>query len=78
MGPGGGKAADAVGALGAAAEAGEAGDFKAILGASGGGMRLVALYDDTRFDLLEWYELEEINTTGNAHAPLVLHICATQ
>jgi endonuclease/exonuclease/phosphatase family metal-dependent hydrolase len=33
-----------------------------------------ALYDDTRFDLLDWYEINEINTTGNARAPLVLHL----
>ena len=60
--------------LEAAAEAGENGDFAAVRGSSGDGMRLVALYDDTRFDLLEWYELDEINTTGNARAPLVLHL----
>lgn len=64
----------AVPALEAGAELGEVGDFAAVLGPSGGGMRLVALYDDTRFDLLEWFELEEINTTGNARAPLVLHL----
>lgn len=68
---------NAVPALEQAAEVGEVGDFKAVLGASGGGMRLVALYDDTRFDLLEWYELDEINTTGNARAPLVLDLSDT-
>jgi endonuclease/exonuclease/phosphatase (EEP) superfamily protein YafD len=65
---------DAVADLEMASEQGEVGDFAAVLGPSGGGMRLVALYDDTRFDLLEWYELEEINTTGNARAPLVLYL----
>ena len=60
--------------LEAAAEAGETGDFAAVVGRSGDAMRLVALYDDTRFDLLEWYEVDEINTTGNARAPLVLHL----
>lgn len=65
---------NAVPSLEKAAEVGEAGDFKAVLGQSGGGMRLVALYDDSRFDLLEWYELDEINTTGNARAPLVLDL----
>lgn len=64
----------AVETLEQAAEEGEAGDFRTILGSSGGGMPLAALYDDSRFDLLEWYELEEINTTGNARAPLVLHL----
>ena len=65
---------NAVSALEAAAEEEEVGDFGAVLGPSGGGMRLVALYDDTRFDLLEWFELTDINTTGNARAPLVLHL----
>jgi hypothetical protein len=60
-----------------AAESGEPGDFAAVVGRSGDAMRLVALYDDTRFDLLEWYELDHINTTGNARAPLVLHLRAT-
>ena len=46
--------ADAVPALEKAAETDEVGDFKAVLGTSGGGMRLLALYDDTRFVLLEW------------------------
>jgi endonuclease/exonuclease/phosphatase family metal-dependent hydrolase len=64
----------AVAGLEAAAEEGEIGDFAAVLGRSGGGMRLVALYDQSRFDLLESYEVEEINTTGNARAPLVLHL----
>ena len=58
----------------AAAEAGEYGDFAAVQGQSGGGMRLMALYDESRFDLLESYELEAINTTGNPRAPLVLHL----
>ena len=53
----------------AAAEAGEMGDFAAVQGQSGDGMRLMALYDESRFDLLESYELEAINTTGNARAP---------
>ena len=34
----------------------------------------MALYDDTRFDLLDWHEIDAINTTGNARAPLVLHL----
>ena len=44
------------------------------MGSSGDAMRLVAIYDKTRFDLLEWYEVDEINTTGNVRAPLVLHL----
>lgn len=57
-----------------AAEQGESGDFAAVIGKSGDPIRLVALYDDTRFDLLDWYEIDAINTTGNARAPLVLHL----
>ena len=37
-------------------------------------MRLLALYDADRFDLLGQEELNAINTTGNARAPLVLHL----
>ena len=60
-----------------AAEKGEPGDFAAVTGTSGDPIRLVALYDDTRFDLLDWYEIDAINTTGNARAPLVLHLRET-
>ena len=57
-----------------AAEQGEPGDFAAVTGNSGDAMRLAALYDDTRFDLVDWYEIDAINTTGNARAPLVLQL----
>lgn len=57
-----------------AAEAGEAAEYAAILGESGGGDRLLAIYDATRFTLVESWELEDINTTGNVRAPLVLHL----
>jgi hypothetical protein len=46
-----------------------------VLGALGGGMRLLALNDTTRFDLVKSYELNDLNTIGNARAPLVLHLC---
>ncbi|MFN8463991.1 MAG: hypothetical protein U0X20_00510 [Caldilineaceae bacterium] len=57
-----------------AAEAGEPGDFASVLGTSGDNMRLLALYDASRFDLLGEEELNAVNTTGNARAPLVLHL----
>ena len=60
--------------LEAGAEDGENADYTSILSVSGGGDRLLALYDTTRFDLLDSWELEAINTTGNARAPLVLHL----
>jgi hypothetical protein len=57
-----------------AAESGEPGDFTPILGSSGDNIRLLALYDEDRFDLVGTEELQEVNTTGNARAPLVLHL----
>jgi hypothetical protein len=57
-----------------AAESGEPGDFIPILGSSGDNIRLLALYDEGRFDLVGTEELHEVNTTGNARAPLVLHL----
>ena len=64
----------AVALLEGAAEAGENADFQAVLGRSGDAMRLLALYNARRYDLLDWQELDAINTTGNARAPLVLHL----
>jgi endonuclease/exonuclease/phosphatase family metal-dependent hydrolase len=60
--------------LEAAAEAGENADFAAVLGESGDGIPLLTLYDADRFTLVEKYELDPINTTGRARAPLVLHL----
>lgn len=57
-----------------AAESGEGADFASVLGLSGDGQQLLALYDATRFTLLRSEELHAINTTGNARAPLVLHL----
>ena len=66
--------AAAAAVLEAGAEVGEHADFGRVLGASGGGMRLLALYDTSRFDLLGSQELDAINTTGTVRAPLVLHL----
>lgn len=57
-----------------AAEAGADADFKAVLGASGDAIPLLTLYDADRFALLESYEIDAINTTGRARAPLVLQL----
>ncbi len=57
-----------------AAEVGENADYESVLGTSGGGDRLLAIYDAERFELLSFEELDYINTTGNARAPLVLHL----
>jgi len=64
----------AVSLLEKAAEAGEHADFRAVLGRSGDAMRLLALYNAQRYDLLDQQELDPINTTGNARASLVLHL----
>lgn len=61
-------------ALTAAAAIGEQATYASVLSVSGGGDRLLAIYDSTRFTLLASQELDEINTTGNARAPLVLHL----
>ncbi len=57
-----------------AAAAGEAADFESILSQSGGGDRMVAMYDATRFELIDSWEVDLINTTGNARAALVLQL----
>jgi endonuclease/exonuclease/phosphatase family metal-dependent hydrolase len=58
----------------AGAEVGEAADFTRILGGSGGGDRLLLLYDEGRFDLVRQGELEAINVRGNVRAPLYAHL----
>ena len=77
VGPGRGQQPAAAARFEQAAGQGEPGDFAGVLGASGGGMRLLALYDADRFDLIDHYELDAINTTGNVRAPLVLHLRET-
>lgn len=57
-----------------AAEAGEAADYSSVLSVSGGGDRLLALYDTSRFTLIDSWEENAINTTGNARAALVLQL----
>jgi hypothetical protein len=54
------------------AEVGENAVFAGVTGTTGGGDRLVALYDDDRFDLLGSGELEQINVGGHVRASLVL------
>lgn len=54
----------------AAAEVGESANFSRILGSTGGGDRLLLLYDDDRFDLVRKGELDAINVRGNVRAPL--------
>lgn len=63
--------------LAAAAEVGENADFRAVRGASGLDIPLTTIYNADRFTLVDSYELDPINTTGNARAPLVLHLRET-
>lgn len=64
----------AVATLEAAAETGENADYASILSVAGGGDRLLAIYDTTRFALVKSWEIDEINTTASARSPLVLHL----
>ena len=57
-----------------AAGVGEPGVFGYILGTTGIDIPLMTLYDKTRFELLGWEELHEVNFTGTVRAPLVLHL----
>ncbi len=54
-----------------AAEEGEGTNFERILGSTGGGDRLLIVYDADRLTLLESFELSDINVGGNVRAPLV-------
>lgn len=65
-----GSSDDAVYHIGA--QAGRESTFNRVFGTTGGGDRLLALYNDDRFDLLGSDELEEINVGGNVRASLVL------
>ena len=54
----------------AGAEQGENANFTRVLGSTGGGDRLLLLYDEGRFDLVRKGELDAINVRGNVRAPL--------
>lgn len=60
--------------LSVAAAVGEDDVFAAVQGRAGDGLHLVAIYNADRFDLLKWWEIDAINTTGNVRPPLVLHL----
>jgi len=60
-----------------AAEVGENANYGSVLSVSGGGDRLLALYDRSRFTLIDSWEEDAINTTGNARAALVLQLRVT-
>ncbi|GAB4526777.1 MAG: hypothetical protein OHK0046_43850 [Anaerolineae bacterium] len=57
----------------AASEEGENANFESLLGSTGGGDRLAILYDEGRLELVDDYELDEINYLGRVRAPLVGH-----
>lgn len=62
----------------ASAGEGEPGTFAFVQGTTGGDIPLMTLYDATRFELLGWEELHEVNFTGTVRAPLVLHLLDTE
>ncbi len=55
----------------AAADAGTDQDFRYVLGTTGWDDRLALAWDDARFSLEDWEELDEINVGGTVRAPLV-------
>jgi len=59
-----------------AAEDGENAVFNHILGTTGGNSRdfMQIIYDSSRFELVEHYELHRINVSGTVRAPLVAHL----
>ena len=57
-----------------AAEDGEGADFVQVLGTTGGGDRLLIVYDAERFELVQQFELHDINPEGRVRAPLVVHL----
>lgn len=61
-------------ALERAAEAARGDDYTAVLGSTGADIPLLTMYNEHRFDLLGTEEIHNVNTTGNARAPLVLHL----
>jgi endonuclease/exonuclease/phosphatase family metal-dependent hydrolase len=65
-------------ALTQAAGYGEEDSYVSVAGTTGADIPLLTIYNDARFDLLGWEELHDINTTGNARAPLVLHLVDTE
>jgi hypothetical protein len=55
----------------AAKDEGSDQDFQYVVGTTGGYDLMVLAWDDERFDLLGWEELDYINIGGNVRAPLV-------
>lgn len=60
------------------AEVGAASEFGSVLGTTGGADRLLALYDERRFDLLGSSELSEVNIGGRVRASLVVTLEETE
>jgi hypothetical protein len=60
--------------LEAAAEAGGSTDYTSILSQSGRADRMLILYDEDRFDLIESLELDQINPGMRVRSPLVAHL----
>lgn len=61
-----------------AAEEGEGTDMERIVGTTGRSDLLSILYDTGRFELLEAFELVDINIEGRVRAPLVAHLRGRQ
>lgn len=57
-----------------AAEEGEEHSFEGVLSESGGGDRLLILYDDKRFEYLGSEELDAMNIRGSVRSPMYAHL----
>ncbi len=57
----------------AAVGEGDGADFDCVLGSTGSADRLAIVYDRIRFELVDHFELEDINVGGRVRAPLVAH-----
>ncbi|MFH1416850.1 MAG: endonuclease/exonuclease/phosphatase family protein [Planctomycetota bacterium] len=58
----------------AAVGEGDNADFDYLLGSTGGADKLAIVYDRNRFELIEQFEVNEINVGGRVRAPLVARL----
>ena len=57
-----------------AAEDGEGANYESYFGTTGGGDRLLIIYNEDRFELLAEFQLNHINIDQSGRAPLVVHL----
>ena len=57
-----------------AAEEGESANFESYFGTTGGGDRLLIIYNEDRFELVDEFELGHVNIDRSGRAPLVVQL----